>query len=80
MKRVSVRYAAVTLFLALLAVATYAFEAWQVSRIEARAAEVKKLGFESVLLPKVNRKGASFPDGLKVQTVERLGQALDAVL
>ena len=51
-----------------------------VSRIEGRVAEVKKLGFEQVLIPKANRKGASFPKGLKVQPVERLGQALEAVL
>lgn len=51
-----------------------------VSRIEARAAEVSKLGFEQVLLPKANRKGASFPKGLAVKPIERLGQALDAVL
>jgi two-component system nitrogen regulation sensor histidine kinase NtrY len=36
MKRLSVRYAAVTLFLILLVGATYAVEVWQVDRIEAR--------------------------------------------
>lgn len=51
-----------------------------VSRIEGRVAEVKKLGFEQALIPKANRKGASFPAGLTVRPVERLGQALEAVL
>jgi DNA repair protein RadA/Sms len=51
-----------------------------VSRIEARAAEIHKLGFEQVVLPKSNRKGANLPDGLKVTAVGRLGQALEAVL
>jgi len=51
-----------------------------VSRIEARAAEIHKLGFEQVVLPKSNRKGAKVPDGLKVTAVGRLGQALEAVL
>src|SRR6056297_2266109 len=36
MKRTSVRYAAVTLFLVLLVGVTYAVEAWQVDRIEAQ--------------------------------------------
>ena len=36
MKRISVRYAAVTLFLILLVGVTYAVEAWQVDRIEAQ--------------------------------------------
>lgn len=51
-----------------------------VSRIETRLAEVKKLGFESALIPQASRKGLRAPTGLKVQPVERLGQALEAVL
>ena len=48
--------------------------------IALRAAEVGKLGFEQVIVPRSNRKGAKFPDGLKVTPVDRLGKALDAVL
>jgi DNA repair protein RadA/Sms len=51
-----------------------------VSRIEGRAAEAEKLGFDQLLVPKANLKGAQLPEGLKVRAVERLGQALEAVL
>ncbi len=51
-----------------------------VSRIESRLAEAAKLGFEQALVPKSNQKGLRAPKGLKVTAVERLGQALEAVL
>ena len=50
-----------------------------VSRIEARLAEIKQLGFESALVPKANLKGLRAPDGLKVIPVRRLSEALDLV-
>ncbi|NNF57614.1 MAG: DNA repair protein RadA [Rhodothermaceae bacterium] len=51
-----------------------------VSRVEQRLAEARHLGFEQVLLPKANTKNLEVPNGLTLLPVNRLGQALDAVL
>ena len=51
-----------------------------VSRVEQRLAEARHLGFEQVLLPKANTKNLDVPDGLTLLPVNRLGQALEAVL
>ena len=51
-----------------------------VSRVEQRLAEARHLGFEQVLLPKANAKKLDVPDGLTLLPVQRLGQALEAVL
>ena len=50
-----------------------------VSRIEARLAEIKQLGFERALVPKANAKGLKAPKGLELLPVRRLGEALDLV-
>jgi DNA repair protein RadA/Sms len=50
-----------------------------VSRIEARLAEIKQLGFERALVPKANTKGVKAPKGLELLPVRRLGEALDLV-
>ena len=50
-----------------------------VSRIEARLAEIRQLGFERALVPKANLKGVTAPDGLELLPVRRLGEALDLV-
>jgi DNA repair protein RadA/Sms len=51
-----------------------------VARMEGRLAEARKLGFEQAVIPAASRKGLRVPDGLRVIPVERLGQALEAVL
>lgn len=51
-----------------------------VGRLEPRLAEAQRLGFDSALIPRASRKGLRAPEGLKVLPVERLGQALAAVL
>jgi len=50
-----------------------------VSRIDARLAEIKQLGFERALLPKVNMKGLKGPKGLELLPVRRLAEAIDLV-
>ncbi|MEM1117408.1 MAG: DNA repair protein RadA [Bacteroidota bacterium] len=50
-----------------------------VSRIEARLAEIRQLGFERALVPKANLKGVTAPEGLELLPVRRLGEALDLV-
>ena len=50
-----------------------------VSRIDARLAEIKQLGFESALVPQANMKGLRAPKGLKLVPVRRLAEALDLV-
>lgn len=50
-----------------------------VSRIDARLAEIRQLGFERALIPKANTKGLRAPDGLAVLPVGRLAEALDLV-
>ncbi len=46
---------------------------------EERLAEARKHGFERALIPRANRPRAAI-DGLEIVAVDRLGQALDAVL
>ncbi len=50
-----------------------------VSRIDARLAEIKQLGFERALLPKANMKGLKGPKGLELLPVRRLAEAIDLV-
>ncbi len=50
-----------------------------VSRVEARLAEIKQLGFERALIPKANTKGLQPPKGLEILPVRRLAEALDLV-
>ena len=50
-----------------------------VSRIDARLAEIKQLGFENAMVPKANMKGLRAPKGLKLIPVQKLSQALDMV-
>jgi DNA repair protein RadA/Sms len=51
-----------------------------VSRIEARLAEIAKLGFEQAIIPAASQKGLRVPKGLKARPAARLGQALEIVL
>lgn len=50
-----------------------------VSRVEARLAEARHLGFERVLLPRANVKGLTPPKGLELLPAARLHDALDLV-
>lgn len=50
-----------------------------VSRIDARLAEIKQLGFENAMVPQANMKGLRAPKGLKLVPVRRLAEALDLV-
>ncbi len=48
-----------------------------VSRIEARLAEIRHLGFETALVPRAGLKGVKVPKGLELIPVGRLGEAMD---
>ncbi|MEL6615567.1 MAG: magnesium chelatase domain-containing protein, partial [Bacteroidota bacterium] len=50
-----------------------------VSRVEARLAEAKQMGFESAMLPKANLRGLEAPKGIKLVPVSRLKEAIDLV-
>ena len=50
-----------------------------VSRVEARLAEARHLGFERALVPRANVKGLTPPEGLELLPVRRLSEALDLV-
>ncbi|MEM1054943.1 MAG: DNA repair protein RadA [Bacteroidota bacterium] len=50
-----------------------------VSRVEARLAEAKQLGFERAMLPKANAKGLRSPKGIELLPVAKLSQAIDLV-
>jgi len=50
-----------------------------VSRIDARLAEARHMGFERALVPRANTKGLVPPKGLEVLPVARLHDALDLV-
>lgn len=47
-----------------------------VSRLEARLAEIQRLGFEQVILPEGGRKGLKTPQGLKLHPVKHITHAL----
>ena len=48
-----------------------------VSRMEARLAEIRHLGFETALVPSAGLKGITVPKGLELVPVKRLGEAMD---
>ena len=50
-----------------------------VSRVEARLAEAKQMGFEAAMLPKANMRGLKAPKGIKLVPVSRLKEAIDLV-
>jgi DNA repair protein RadA/Sms len=50
-----------------------------VSRVEARLAEAKQLGFERAMLPKANAKGLRSPKGIELLPVARLSEAIDLI-
>ena len=50
-----------------------------VSRVDARLAEARHLGFERALIPRANARGLTPPKGLELLPVARLHDALDLV-
>lgn len=51
-----------------------------VGQMQARLREASKLGFKTAIVPKRLRKGEPWPDGLQIQEVRSLRQALDLAL
>jgi DNA repair protein RadA/Sms len=47
-----------------------------VSQLPARLSEAAKLGFKRVLIPRLRRKLADLPEGLKVHEARNIGEAL----
>ncbi len=51
-----------------------------VSRLEARLAELARLGFKNAVIPSSGTAGVKVPKGLTLHRIDRLGQALQAVI